>query len=85
GECQKLTDGHGRAVFTFSALKEGNIVFQVIANKEGFGEARAGAGVAIKSMPEQKIDFAIPLALLLIILLCIGIWVERRVSERQRE
>ncbi|MEM3444705.1 MAG: fibronectin type III domain-containing protein [Thermoplasmata archaeon] len=52
GEYQKLTDGHGRAVFTFSALKEGNVVFQVIANNEGFGEARAGAVVTIKSMPE---------------------------------
>ncbi|MEM3566967.1 MAG: fibronectin type III domain-containing protein [Thermoplasmata archaeon] len=84
GEYQKLTDGQGRAVFSFSALKDGNLLLQVVANKEGFAEARAGAGVAIKSMPEQKIDFALPLALLLIILLCAGIWVERKVSERQR-
>ncbi|MEM3567565.1 MAG: fibronectin type III domain-containing protein [Thermoplasmata archaeon] len=85
GEYQKLTDGQGRAVFSFSALKDGNLLLQVVANKEGFAEARAGAGLTIKPIPEQKIDFAIPLALLLIILLCAGIWVERRVSERRRK
>ncbi|MEM4293819.1 MAG: hypothetical protein QXJ27_06615, partial [Thermoplasmata archaeon] len=75
----------GRAVFSFSALKDGNLLLQVVAKKEGHAEARAGAGLAIKAIPEQKIDFAIPLALLLIILICAGIWVERRVSERRRK
>ncbi|MEM3567499.1 MAG: hypothetical protein QXJ27_07825 [Thermoplasmata archaeon] len=59
-------------------------MFQVIPNKEGFAEARAGVGLAIKSMPEQKIDFAIPLALLLVLLICAGIWVERRISKRPK-
>ncbi|MEM3396748.1 MAG: NosD domain-containing protein [Thermoplasmata archaeon] len=74
GEYQKVTNAEGGAVFTFSALKEGNLVFQVIAKKEGFAEAKSGAGVWIKSVPEQGIDFGIPLALLLIVLLIVGIW-----------
>ncbi|MEM3445373.1 MAG: fibronectin type III domain-containing protein, partial [Thermoplasmata archaeon] len=48
GEYQKLTDGEGRAVFSFSALKDGNLLLQVVANKEGHAEARVGAGLAIK-------------------------------------
>ncbi|MEM4293105.1 MAG: hypothetical protein QXJ27_02915, partial [Thermoplasmata archaeon] len=83
GEYQKFTDGQGRAVFTFSALKDGNLLLQVVAKKEGHAEARAGAGVFIKAMHEQKIDLSIPLALLLIFLICLSFWVERRERPRR--
>ncbi|MEM3397270.1 MAG: NosD domain-containing protein [Thermoplasmata archaeon] len=78
GEYQKFTNAEGRAVFTFSALKEGNLVFQVVAKKEGYAEARSGVGVWIKAVPEQGIDFGIPFALLLIAILIVGIWEERK-------
>ncbi|MEM3396987.1 MAG: fibronectin type III domain-containing protein [Thermoplasmata archaeon] len=82
GEYQKFTNAEGRAVFTFSALKEGNLVFQVVAKKEGYAEARSGVGVWIKAVPEQGIDFGIPFALLLIVLLIVGIWEERKGGQK---
>ncbi|MEM3888384.1 MAG: hypothetical protein QXO11_08145, partial [Thermoplasmata archaeon] len=58
------------------------LVFQVVAKKEGYAEARSGVGVWIKAVPEQGIDFGIPFALLLIVLLIVGIWEERKGGQK---